>query len=248
MSFCSASMSNPMGASDSSARPRYYALDILRGLSILLMVLYHFAYDLELYGLIPHWLLYNPLLNFLEAFFASVFIAISGASSTFSHNNRRRGLRILCCAMAVTLATWFFDPAFYVKFGILHFLGIAALLYDALRPLLEKAKISPVFWLIGFAAAKYLTAPRYEVSGLWWLGFRGASFASSDYFPLLPWFFIYLFGTWLGRFVAEGKMPPWFYSLRSRFFETIGAHTLLVYLLHQPVAMGLTLLLVRLIG
>ena len=85
-----------------SQKRRYYAVDALRGLSILLMVAYHFGYNLVMFDIAPPGLLYNPLLNFLQPFFASVFIAISGASSTFSHSNLRRGVKILLCAALVT--------------------------------------------------------------------------------------------------------------------------------------------------
>ena len=104
--------------SDTGGKRRYYALDVLRGLSILLMVCYHWGYDLVLYDLLPDWVLYNPLLDGLQLFFASVFVAISGASSTFSRNNWRRGLKILLCALAVTAATYWFDPGSTVRFGI----------------------------------------------------------------------------------------------------------------------------------
>ena len=234
--------------SDTGGKRRYYALDVLRGLSILLMVCYHWGYDLVLYDLLPDWVLYNPLLDGLQLFFASVFVAISGASSTFSRNNWRRGLKILLCALAVTAATYWFDPGSTVRFGILHFLGAAALLYQLLRPLLERFPPNPLVCLALFFAARFVTKPHYPVPGLWWLGFRQPGFSSGDYFPLLPWFFMYLFGVWLGGWLERGQGPDWLRKVRCPWLENIGRHTLLVYLLHQPVCMGLTLLLVRLLG
>lgn len=226
---------------------RYYALDVLRGLSILLMVCYHWGYDLVLYGLLPDWVLYNPLLDGLQLLFASVFVAISGASSTFSRSNWRRGLKILVCALAVTAATYWFDPSSMVRFGILHFLGVSALLYQLLRPLLNRFPPNPAVCLVLFFAARFLTKPHYNIPGLWWLGFRQPSFSSGDYFPLLPWFFMYLFGVWLGNFLAQGRAPAWFDRIRCPWLEQIGRHTLWIYLLHQPVCMALTLALVHFI-
>lgn len=136
----SGSMCNPNG----ERGRRYYALDVLRGLSIVLMVFYHWGYDLVLYGLIPAWVLYNPLLDALQLLFASVFVAISGASSTFSHSNVRRGLRILACALVVSAVTFWFDPQEAIRFGILHFLGTAALLYTLLAPVLRRFPPNPV--------------------------------------------------------------------------------------------------------
>ncbi len=234
--------------SDAGGKRRYYALDVLRGLSILLMVCYHWGYDLVLYDLLPAWVLYNPLLDGLQLFFASVFVAISGASSTFSRNNWRRGMKILLCALAVTAATYWFDPGSAVRFGILHFLGAAALLYQLLRPLLDRFPPRPVLCLVLFFAARLLTRPYYRVPGLWWLGFRQPGFSSGDYFPLLPWFFMYLFGVWLGNFLAQGRAPAWLEAIRCPWLEKVGRHTLSVYLLHQPACLGLTLLLARLLG
>lgn len=237
----SASMSDPM-----PAKPRYYALDVLRGLSILLMVAYHFGYDLVAYGLLPQWILYNPLLDFLQVLFASVFIAISGASSTFSRSNLRRGLKILAAAAVVSLITALVAPQEFIRFGILHFLGVAALLYELFRPLLNRIRINPVVCLGLFIISRLLLQPTYEIPHLWWLGIRQASFTSGDYFPLFPWIFMYLLGVWLGRAVSANKLPGWFYRMRAPLLEKLGAHTLLVYLLHQPVCMGITLLLIQL--
>ena len=141
--------------SDPAARRRYYGFDVLRGLSIFLMVAYHFGFDLVSYGLLPRQVLFNPLLNGLQVFFASVFVAISGASSTFSHNNVRRGIKLLLCALVVSLATYVAMPSEFIRFGILHFLGCAALLYALLRPLLEKVPLHPLACLLLFFFARF---------------------------------------------------------------------------------------------
>ena len=243
-----ATWSSSGSMSDPAARRRYYGFDVLRGLSIFLMVAYHFGFDLVSYGLLPRQVLFNPLLNGLQVFFASVFVAISGASSTFSHNNVRRGIKLLLCALVVSLATYVAMPSEFIRFGILHFLGCAALLYALLRPLLEKVPLHPLACLLLFFLFRWLLSPTYDIPYLWWLGIRQPSFSSGDYFPLLPWFFMYLFGVWLGRAAAAEKLPAWFYRLRCPFLEKVGSHTLWIYLLHQPVCLGLTLLLVRLLG
>ena len=59
---------------------------------------------------------------------------------------------------------------------------------------------------------------------------------------------MFIFGGWLGRAAAAEKLPAWFYRLRCPFLEKVGSHTLWIYLLHQPLCLGLTLLLVRLLG
>ena len=80
-------------------------------------------------------------------------------------------------------------------------------------------------------------------------GMRGAetgfalwafTFFSSDYFPLLPWVFVFFFGVFLGRLAKEGKFPRFFAASHIPFFAFTGRHALLIYILHQPVILGIS--------
>jgi len=231
----------------SQEKKRYHFIDAVRGLSILLMIVHHFAFDLWLYDLIPEWLLENPVVDALHLLFASAFIAISGASSTFSHNNSKRGLQILLAAAAVTFGSWVFDPRDLIRFGILHFLGVAALAYAALRKTPVFQKTPGGIWLLLFAVSYPLLNMTFPVKYLYPLGFRSPSFTSGDYFPVLPWIFMYFFGVWLGRVIKEERqLPAPVYRFRSPFFEACGRHTLWIYLLHQPVLIAVTWCLAKL--
>lgn len=231
-----------------SDQPRVAILDILRGVSILLMVVYHFAIDLYYVGRLSADLMFHPVVNFLQVFFACLFILISGIACRFSRHNAKRGLLLFAAGLVVTLVTYLFDRNNPVLFGILHFLGVSALLFAALRPLIDRLiplAIQPVLYLAGAVFTWGIPYRFYNVSYLWPLGFRPWGFVSADYFPLLPYFFVYLFGTWLGVFVAGGKMPGWFYWIRCPFLEKVGRNTLWIYALHQPILMGLVLALDR---
>ena len=217
-----ATWSSSGSMSDPAARRRYYGFDVLRGLSIFLMVAYHFGFDLVSYGLLPRQVLFNPLLNGLQVFFASVFVAISGASSTFSHNNVRRGIKLLLCALVVSLATYVAMPSEFIRFGILHFLGCAALLYALLRPLLESAP-DPA-WRCGSCSscsAGSGLSPTYDIPHLWVAGHPAApAFLPGDDFPTLPWFFMYLFGAcgWAGLRPLK-SCPPGFTACAALFWR-----------------------------
>lgn len=222
---------------------RIQLLDAARGLSILLMVAYHFGYDLVLFNLLPHNVLYNPLLNVLQPFFAGLFIFVSGISCRFSRSNLRRGVEMLALAAVITAVTyWMGSPAW---FGIIHFLGVSAILFALLRPFLDRIPGPPLagIYLVLFFLGNYLAGQTYEIRFLWWLGLRHPEFRSSDYFPLLPWFFLYLAGALAGRYIVANKLPKRFYTLRIPFFAAVGRNTLLIYALHQPVLYGLTILL-----
>jgi len=220
-------------------RPRAWELDFLRGLSILLMVIYHTAYNLkEFYGLpVPydHFLIYP-----LTKFFAGLFIALCAISCGFSRHNVRRGLLLLVIAVGITAVTSITVPGSNIIFGILHLLGVAILLYPLLR------KIQPwlllLLGLIIIGASFYLPAITVAHDWLAPLGIYSAEFSSVDYFPLIPWLGVFMLGMAIGA---------WYYptprSLLSprpeNIINRIGRYTLIIYILHQPVVTGLLYLI-----
>jgi uncharacterized membrane protein len=78
---------------------------------------------------------------------------------------------------------------------------------------------------------------------LWIFGFTYPGFASADYFPLLPWLFVFLFGTWLGGPVRERRLPKWVYDIKPPFLPRVGRQAFLIYLLHQPLLYSITMLI-----
>ena len=227
-------------------KKRYGVIDAVRGFSLILMIAHHFAFDLYDCHLIPGKLLFNPIVEGLHIIFASVFIAISGACSSFSSNNLRRGLKILLGAAAVTAATYIFDPGQYVRFGILHFLGVCSLLYVPISKtsIIKKTPIW-VFALL-FALTYKIQDITVGCSYLFAIGLKSYSFVTFDWFPLIPWIFMYLFGAKLGGYISSGKMPEKFYSFSCPALEWIGKKSLWIYLLHQPILLGITMLIEKL--
>ena len=121
-------------------KTRYYILDAYRGLCVILMIFHHIAFDLVIYEYIPEWLIFNPILDILQPFFAGSFILLSGISCRFSRNNLKKGIILAFIAAGVSLVTYFFTPDMYISFGILHFLACASLIYHFLRRLFEKTR------------------------------------------------------------------------------------------------------------
>ena len=133
-----------------------------------------------------------------------------------------------------------------IVFGVLHLLASCMLLFGLTRGFWEAlpAWVLPVLCL----ALIFLTAPcadgvTTQTPQLWLFGFTTPDFASADYFPLLPWFFVFLLGTWAGRYVKAGRLPQWFYTARAPRLALVGRHALLLYVLHQPLLYALTMLL-----
>lgn len=227
-------------------------VDELRGLDIIVMVLYHAMYDIVyIFGIdIP--LFYNFLTPYVQPFIAGIFIVLSGISCRYSRNNFKRGLRVFSLGMILTAITLIFMPTEAIYFGILHFMGTAMMLFSLLRPLLDITPqcigllVSIVLYIltvhlpqgwigIGYLFKVMLPQQFYTKNYLLPLGFAGAG---SDYFPLMPYFFMYLAGSFLGVFFKQKQMPDWFYNTHSKVFSKIGQHTLLIYMLHQPVIMA----------
>jgi len=228
------------------AKQRIELMDAVRGLSLCLMVIHHFLYDLVVFAGAPRLLFWNPVFETLHYFFAGLFILLSGVSSNFSRSNVRRGLKALAVALAITAVTWLMDMP--ILFGVLHLLGTCMLLYGLTQVFWTglPAWVIPALSIAGIlATAKLADGWPTATPHLWIFGLTTPDFASADYFPLLPWMFVFLLGTWAGRYVREGRLPRWFYETRSPVLAAVGRKSLLIYVVHQPVLYGLTMLGLR---
>ena len=221
-------------------------LDGWRTLAVLLMIPWHFLWDLTLLGLLPERFASSLGMELWRGVIAYSFILLAGISWRYSRSNLRRALRLALWAAAVSLATWMIgDP---VKFGILHFMAAAVFLWGLLGEGLDR--VSPRAGMFTAAAVflplqLWLRDFRISVPGLWALGFRRADFYSADYYPLLPWFFLFLVGAYGGRLLRE-RDGAWKRLRLPRALTWPGRHALEIYLIHQPVLYALALLCRRL--
>jgi uncharacterized membrane protein len=225
---------------------RIWEIDFLRGLSIILVVGYHLLYDLGAYVGIKRFLGWSTDLStvaFMVAqhFFAGLFIVLSGTSSTLTRSNKRRGLKLLAVSLAVTAVTYIFDPSEAVWFGILQLLAVSILIFGAA---FEKARpVTCAAWgvfVLGLAAALHLLKSSVAIRFDWLLplGIHSPGYSSFDYFPLIPWFGIFLIGAALGKsvYAPRRSLLPW--RLPQTFVNAAGRHSLLIYIVHQPVILA----------
>ncbi|MCI8623730.1 MAG: DUF1624 domain-containing protein [Provencibacterium sp.] len=243
---------------------RVHLLDELRGAAIILMVCYHAGYDLVAIFGVDMPFFYSAQLNLIRDIMAGAFIFISGCSCRLSHSNLRRGLQTLLLAMGMTAATWLVIPEQIIRFGVLHCLGCCMLLFALLERGLDRVKPFPGALLAGVAFYLTFTLPSgvfggltyrfllprglYDCGFLFPLGFPSPQFFSSDYYPLLPWFFLFLCGAYIGVYIREGRFPAGAYRLHCRPLAFVGRHTLWVYLCHQPILFGALSLIFYLAG
>ena len=115
---------------------RFDVLDGWRTLAIALMTVYHFLYDLALFGVISWQQLFSPALNVMQKITCGSFILLAGASARFSRSNLRRGIIVLAAGIAVELGAMVGGQI--IHFGILHFMGVSMVLYHFLGKSLQK--------------------------------------------------------------------------------------------------------------
>lgn len=236
---------------------RIWELDALRGICILGMMVVHFVFDLnEFAGLgltMPGWF------DFCQRYGHILFILISGTCATLASRSFRRGVIVFCAGLLVTGVTLFmvcvlkFNRSLSIYFGILHLLGLCMILFPLFKklPVWALAVLGASFVALGvwLAALEPVAVSFPSAQGLLLgaIGIRPAGFYSGDYFPIFPNLGWFLLGAVLGRTAyrrRESLLPKVnadFFLLR--FFRFCGRHSLWIYLLHQPVLAGLTMLL-----
>ena len=227
-------------------RRRFDVLDAWRTLAIVLMVAYHFLYDLYIFGVISADQLFSVPLNVLERFICCSFILLAGASARFSRNNLRHGLVVLGAGLVVEIGAAVAGQT--IRFGVLMLLGSSMVLWHFLGKGLQRFpgwSVAAGSGVLFFAARWWTGRTAVSVPWLYPLGFISLGFYSADYFPLLPWFFLFLTGTALGG---------WWLAHRENRLLTVslpgaltwpGRHSLIIYVLHQPVLYGISYLIWR---
>lgn len=220
---------------------RVWEIDLVRGIMLIIMIVLHALYDIENF--------YGKTINYSDGAIMfiklapAIFILVSGISINFSRNSFKRGLIVMAGAMAVTLFSYIFSPDYLIVFGILHFFGTCMLI----SPLLKKM---PTAGLIILSIAIGLTVfliPYIKVDNnyLFMLGIYNDSFASADYFPLFPWSCFFVFGIALGRILYKEKKSVFSFRIKDNPVNFLGRHSLVIYLIHQPVLMVLLALVMR---
>ena len=239
-------------------RPHYGLLDTVRGVCILSMVAYHGMYDLvDIFGLPSAW--YTGLPGYIwQQSICWTFILLSGMCWQLSRHHVKRGLLLVGCGAAISLITWLAMPSQRILYGVLNLLGLSALLLIPLDKLFRKV---PAWAGLGgalllFALTKNVSRGSLGFEGLVlcplpeWLyatdllavvGFPSPTFWSTDYFPLLPWFFLFCAGYFLWGLLSQSERAKERLAPGVRPLSFLGRHSLIIYLAHQPVLMGVFL-------
>ena len=239
-------------------KDRFWEIDFLRGFAIILMVFFHIIYDLNFFS-ITNFRIYSGIILYIARLSASIFVVLAGISLSISYSKSKnwlktndiilkfikRGLKILFLGVIISVITWFYIPRGFVVFGILHFIGtsiILSLIFIRYRV------INIIFGLLFIIVGFYLKSLTFDFNILIPLGFIPNNFWTIDYFPLFPWFGIFLIGISIGNiiypdFKRKYEIKDLSKKLLVKSFCFLGRNSLLIYFLHQPIIIGIITIL-----
>jgi uncharacterized membrane protein len=233
-------------------RPRFERLDALRGVAIVWMAAFHFAFDLNHFGLlVPRQNFYaDPLWTAQRTAIVSLFLFCAGLSLAVALHQQqswprfwRRWAQIAACAVLVSAGSALMFPKSFISFGVLHGIAVMLVLARLAAPL---GRWPAALWLAGGLAIglpRLLSDPFFDSPWTNWVGLVTRKPVTEDYVPVLPWLGVLLWGlaagqwllqhraSWLKGTVASGLRP----------LALLGRWSLSFYMLHQPVLIGLIL-------
>ena len=236
--------------------PRLKGIDMVRGMVLVSMLLYHFCWDLVyLHGVDFPWYESSAVYVWQQSI-CWVFILLSGFCWSMGKHPLKRGIIVFLAGAVISLVTLLFLPEERVIFGVLTFLGCSMLITIPLERLLKK--IPPIAGLLGsvvlfvllrnintgflgFGDWNICKLPTRLYHGYFmtFLGFPENSFFSTDYVSLFPWYFLFLTGYYTYCMLSKGLWLTKLFENGIPPFTFLGRHSLLIYMLHQPIMYGI---------
>lgn len=244
---------------------RFWEIDAARGAAVVMMVIYHFVYDLYFFQItdaiftVRFWFYFQRVT-------ASTFVALVGVSLAIIYQRAaaqdqagrgltwrlfQRGAHIFGWGLVISLVTYVaLGPQMYIRFGVLHFIGFAiAISY----PFLRYSWLNLSLGILLMVAGKMLQNYTFDLPWLVWLGFEPANHAYVDYFPAIAWFGVVLLGIAVGNLLyrADGRLlrlPDVSDWGSVSALRRMGQHSLPIYLLHQPILFAILIPVLWLLG
>ena len=226
-----------------SVSPRYALIDVLRGGAIALMIGYHASFDLNYHGWIHQDFNNSAFWLIARAFIVSMFLLLAGISLALNAQRAdstsfwHRQAKLLAACAAVSLGSYLMFPQSYIFFGILHFILLASLLG---RMCTRLNYLNLVAGLAALFAGISYSDTLFNTPLLQWLGFMTYKPYTEDYVPFFPWFGVVLIGIFLGRQIIS--RPEKFIGYQpgpgAKTLALAGRHSLVIYLIHQPLLLG----------
>ena len=237
---------------------RIHLLDVLRGVSVSAMIVYHFFWDLGYFKFIELENMTQGLPLLLAQCIGASFIVVSGISFRLASHSENFSIKfvkrllvlVLICSL-ITSITFFLDKTSFIFFGILHFLVICSII-----GLLFLKINNNYFFFILFICSFVIstTEIKFDLPSYFsWLGFNSKVPITNDFYPVFPWISFYFFGLWVSEPVRvflmhkdrtfQNYCPKLVFVYKGLLF--LGRNSLTVYILHQPIFFSLFLIFIR---
>lgn len=233
-------------------KKRYHTLDGIRGLALINIIIYHAIWDLvHIFGFDWQWYRSHGAYIWQQVL-CCTFILVSGFCRGLGKEWFKRGITVFLAGIVITLVTLIATPESRIIFGVLTLIGSCMLIQPLIEPLLKKCQpiIGFTISLFLFCLTRHIAQGAIGLGSLWhwkipagwyrnlltaYFGFPSPDFFSSDYFPLFPWFFLFITGYFMYRIAEKYQL---LYLLKPSILkpvEWLGRHSLVIYMLHQPV-------------
>ena len=243
-----------------SIHPHLIEVDLVRGVAVALMVIFHLSYDLEVFAKLsldlPTW-----YWRWMPELIAIPFFLVVGVSLWLSLKQHgitlfysvvvKKGLKLSLIAIGITLSTALVMPPKYtIYFGVIHCIAVCMLLSN---PFLRNRRYNFILGLLFIAIGIIIFHFSFSFPWLLWLGLRPENGKlGGDWYPLLPWFGVVLFGINMGEKLYPPRQAPqpllsiiWTRSKIISGLSFLGRHSLLTYLIHQPLLVGMIHILIQ---
>ncbi len=227
------------------ARGRIAAIDHARGLALVAMIAYHFAFDLRMFGLTHSDFEHDPFWLTARAAIVSSFLLLVGIGAVLARRDPRadawqrylrRTLVIAACAGLVTAMSLVMFPASFIWFGILHAIAVMSLVA---WPLATRPRFALVAGIAAIVAGLTLSSPFFDTLPWSALGFMTHKPVTEDYVPLFPWVGVVLLGIAAGHALVRRDFAPVASLAHTpRVLGFLGRHSLITYMVHQPLLVG----------
>jgi uncharacterized membrane protein len=259
------SMDGPESGAVASVTPpaitRFWEVDSWRGVAIITMVIFHLMFDLRNFGGVPV-VLHQGFWFYFQRFTAISFISLSGVSVVLSYNRALfksgsadglawkialRGLHILGIGLIFSLVMRVagLPP---IDFGVLHLIGTSIICsIPFLRNRWLTLAVAGLLYALSYLLKFMNVQAPAGVSWLVPLGIEPPGYYYSDYFPFPHWFAVFLIGVFVGAVFYAGGMrklslPNFGEIFPFTLLQFLGRHSLVIYVIHQPLLIGLLLL------
>ena len=223
---------------------RIHTIDAARGAALVAMAIYHFTWDLDYFGYVRPGLSTTGGWAIFAHLIAGSFLFISGYSLYMAHGRElrlrsfaKRTAILVAASLAITVVSLFATPEAPIYFGILHAITVASIL--GLAFMRVPAVVSLVLAIVVAILPFLVSFPALDPVWLAWIGMANHPPVSNDYVPLFPWFSPFLAGIAISRLTLDWLRRQPQRPGRENILTFFGRHSLVFYLVHQPVLFGL---------